>query len=80
MALVAVVLGVPVDDGHQVGCICERLAAEKPNYWHRRLLRPRRQRPRSRAAKPCNEFPPPHVHPRAQEGHRIGSNEHFDRG
>src|SRR5262245_532740 len=34
---------------------------EEPDYWHSRLLRPRRERPRNRrAAEQRDELPPPH--------------------
>src|SRR5262249_54464189 len=33
---------------------------QNPYHWHRRLLRPRRQRPYRRPAKPRDEFPPSH--------------------
>jgi hypothetical protein len=35
-----------------------RLGVEKSNHWHRRLLRARRERPRSRAAAKQKEFAP----------------------
>src|SRR5262249_858532 len=37
----------------------ERSAAEVSDHWHRRLLRPRRERPRGRRAAECGQqFPP----------------------
>jgi len=38
-----------------------RSAAEKADHWHRRLLRARRKRPRSRAAEQRDELAPPHA-------------------
>ena len=39
-----------------------RFALKEPDHRHRRLLRPRRERPRNRrAAKKRDELPPPHV-------------------
>src|SRR5262245_37112984 len=44
-------------------------AAEEPNHRHRRLLRPRRERPSGyTAADKCDEFPPPHgAYPKAKD-------------
>ncbi len=39
----------------------ERCEVEKPDYRHRRLLRPRRERPSGRAAEQRDELPPSHV-------------------
>jgi hypothetical protein len=37
--------------GHEVRYVSKRRAAQKPDHWHRRLLRPRRERQcRRRAA------------------------------
>jgi hypothetical protein len=48
-------------EGRHIGCVpARRCAVEESDHWHRRLLRPRRERPRRRAAKPCDELPPPH--------------------
>jgi hypothetical protein len=33
---------------------------EKPDHWHRRLLRLHDHRPRHGASKPSDEFPPSH--------------------
>src|SRR5215470_1316159 len=38
--------------------IADKLSA--PDEWHRRLLRPRRERPRSRSAEQRDELAPPH--------------------
>src|SRR5438132_6046348 len=46
----------------QISCtIGKRRTAEEPDHRHRRLLRARRERPRSRrAAEQCDELAPPH--------------------
>src|SRR5262245_50751331 len=46
----------------QISCTIDRLrAAEEPNHRHRRLLRPRGERPRGcRAAEKRDELAPPH--------------------
>src|SRR5215813_12200177 len=48
-------------------------AAEEPNHRHRRLLRPRRERPSGyAAADKCDEFPPPHgAYPKAKDHELI---------
>jgi hypothetical protein len=47
--------------GYEVGPIGKRSAVEKSNHRHRRLLRPRRERPRRRrAAEQRDELAPPH--------------------
>src|SRR5262249_61086463 len=38
-----------------------RRGAEKADHWHHRLLRPRRERPRRRAAETDDELAPLHV-------------------
>jgi len=59
----------------------KRRAAEKANHGRRgQLLRPRHHGPRSSTAQHTEKLPPPHIRPQAQEEHRIGSNECFDRG
>src|SRR6516225_4200078 len=37
-----------------------RPVSDKPNHWHRRLLRARRKRPRSRSTEQRDELAPPH--------------------
>jgi len=47
---------------HQVGRSFNRRASQKTDHRQRRLLRPRRERPRdSRAAEQCDELAPPHA-------------------
>jgi hypothetical protein len=48
-------------NGDVLVVIISRLGAEEPDYRHRWLLRPRRQRPRRRASEPSNELSPPHL-------------------
>jgi hypothetical protein len=47
-------------NGEVLVVIISGLYAEIPNHRHRRLLRPRRERPRRRAPEPRHELPPPH--------------------
>src|SRR5262249_3891886 len=42
------------------GSCCLQERAKKSDHRHRGLLRPRRERPRSRAAKQCDELAPLH--------------------
>jgi hypothetical protein len=44
--------------GHKVRELPERRIPQKPDYRHRRLLRARRERPRSRAAEERDELAP----------------------
>src|SRR5262249_52424795 len=55
--------------GHVRRIPVRRCAVEKPDYRHRRLLRPRRERPSGyTAADKCDEFPPPHgAYPKAKD-------------
>src|SRR4029077_18360968 len=47
--------------GHEVRRVGGRRAADKPDHWHRRLLRARRKWPSSsRAAEQRDELAPPH--------------------
>ena len=46
---------------HQVRGRLRKGRVQEPNHRHRRLLRPRRQRPRCRAPKPRDELPPSHL-------------------
>ena len=45
---------------HTVRCGIRGPAVYEPDHWQRRLLRPRRQRPRRRPTKPRDELPPSH--------------------
>ena len=47
-------------NGEVLVCIISGLSAEDANHRHRRLLSPRRKRPRRRAPEPGDERPPPH--------------------
>ena len=47
--------------GHHGRVPARRCAVEEPDHRHRRLLRPRRQRPRRRAAEQGDELAPPQV-------------------
>jgi hypothetical protein len=48
--------------GYEARRVGKRRAAEKPDLWQRRLLRPRRERP-SRAAEKGDEFASSHDQP-----------------
>src|SRR5215469_5958837 len=56
---VAGLLQTIAERGH-IKCIAAgRRAVKEPDHWHRRLLRTRRERPRSRSAAKCGQqFPP----------------------
>src|SRR5262249_6613441 len=48
--------------------ILRRARAHKPDHRQRRLLRPRRERPRRRASDKRDELPPPHgAYPKAKD-------------
>ena len=68
--------------GHKAGVGIGRPVSDKPDHRQRRLLRPRRKRPRnSRTAEQRDEFASPHIRSQPHETqHCIGSNEYFDRG
>src|SRR5262249_3452786 len=53
---IAALLQTLAECGHQASGVAERRGAEKPNHRHRRLLRPRRERPRRRAAEQRDEL------------------------
>jgi hypothetical protein len=55
-----------VKRGHGLPGVTGRFALEESNRRHRRLLRPRRERPRRRTAKQGDELAPLHVLPQAQ--------------
>jgi hypothetical protein len=47
--------------GHELLAVIERSAAQNADHWHRRLLRPRRERPHGRhTTKEGNELAPSH--------------------
>src|SRR5262245_2810043 len=55
---VAGLLQTIAERGH-IKCIAAgRRAVKEPDHWHRRLLRPRRERPSRRAAEQRDELPP----------------------
>src|SRR5262249_56403537 len=45
--------------GHKLRRIQKRRVADKPDHWHCRLLRARRERPRRRAAEQCDDVAAP---------------------
>src|SRR6516164_2599668 len=60
--------------GQKMRGVSRRPATEIPNHRHRLLLRPRRERPRSRAAEQRDEIAAPHAEHRASSpgvGHRY---------
>jgi len=51
-----------LERGHEVCKLAGQFAAEKPDHWHRRLLRARRERPHDRrAAEQRDELAAPYV-------------------
>jgi hypothetical protein len=72
----------PFEKGRQLSRVTlGRSGVDKPNHRHRRLLRPRRERPSDRrAAQKRDKLAPLHVLPKLRRQHCIGSIEYFDRG
>src|SRR5262245_320284 len=56
---------------HEVRGVSERGAPQETNNRHRRLLRPRRERPRRRAAEERDELASPHAQPTSGLGPYI---------
>ena len=65
---------------HEILVACTVSGMKKSNHRQRRLLRPRHQRPRRRAAKSRDELPPSHPRPRSRSrGSLSRSGLHWNR-